>query len=326
MALKASLLRQNPRQHLVNLCCLRGLTNLELEDPFGVIHEIPPEIGQLTALVELRLSSRSPQDLAVPPEISKLQQLERLILRDITDCNRVFSSLPKLAVLVLTGADLTIPTAFPSPLGMPRLSSLKLLEVCLYGPMWGLSCLHSLRDLHLGGIIVSSEDLVTDISVALGRLTMLTKLWMAECPFNVDLPSLGALTGLSFLALPDSGLRDFACCTGWCSLTHLMLDSNCLTRLPSDLTALTALVQLDVCKQNANFQLDESLWETIRAMPALRHISLSQEHFWNPLSLYHLLYARDNICHMDDFYLNWSYGFAGLAEDASDDESASSEE
>lgn len=301
--LSAYLPPEDSEQGLINICGLCGLTSLTLIDKQRSIAAIPPQIGQLTALKNLLIDTWSYQGLTVPAAFSNLQQLTSVSLAHAGNirCKHIFCSLPKLLVLDIHqqhpssyGRLRPLARVAPEMTGLGSLTSLNL-EGRLFGNSFhGLSSLHSLRQLELQEVELALGESAASLSKAWCSLTTLTCVRVGHCSTGLDTAALSVLTGLKSLTFENCHLRTFMCYSSWRALTSLSLQHNALSCMPSNLTALTALVELDLGFQLAIFQLHESLLNIIRALPSIKVIDLNHMlSEWDASSLFWLIEARE---------------------------------
>lgn len=114
------------------------------------------------------------------------------------------------------------------------------------------------------------------------------------CRFNDLQPvHLSGLTKLAVLHLIECDISEMEVPSAWSELLELHLSGNRLTRLPSNLTALTSLYELSVNDQRADFQLREPL-VFFSAMLLLQELDLTphNDHPWDPISQFVLMEAR----------------------------------
>lgn len=317
------LCRQTRLTSLELLCPKKALPPLEVSTR---IHGLPADIGQLTALRHLDVTVPADERHTVPAEISRLQALTFAAMRCFESCQHAFCSLPNLNVLDLENpwdgdvahVDEAIPVHLPmTPLHPPReiaslcsLSVLKLQEIIIGG--WRglsvLSCLPSLRELHLNNCVLAAGPPLGGFSKSLARVTTLSRLSMTSMGDQVDLAALSTLTGLESLSCIMMWLKNVTCSSAWGRLRYLCLHFNLLTCLPVNLSALTALVELDVGGSAADFQLQGSLLDIIKAMPALQVVSMTRypaSHDWTADSLYYLVEAGEACRAIPGFQLEY---------------------
>ncbi len=168
----------------------------------GLKGAIPPQLGDLSKLWNLRLGSNSLTD-SIPSELGNLSVLTDLYL----DENDLTGSIPSklgdlssLRNLWLSGNDLT--GSIPKELGnLSSLSTLFLYENDLTGSIPAeLGQLSGLRGLRLSG-----NRLTDSIPAALGDLTSLTDLFLDDNRLTGSVPpDLGNLTRLTSLWLNDN--------------------------------------------------------------------------------------------------------------------------
>ncbi|WP_342088399.1 leucine-rich repeat domain-containing protein [Dyadobacter sp. OTU695] len=194
--------------------------------------QIPPEIGNLTALRDLYLSwseglnPRSPLTGEIPAEFANLVSLETLDLSNNNldpDGLDVLWTLPRLKVLSI------------SPAG-PISESIG-----------NATTLESLTMLHAGNI--TSPDL-GNLPVSISNLTLLKTLVISNCGFTGTLPaSIGNLGNLTKLEITDTGLSGNipGGIGNLVNLKSLSLSGKGLTGpIPSQIGNLTGLTSLSI--------------------------------------------------------------------------------
>lgn len=235
----------------------------------GIGGAVPPEIGQLTGLVNLRVggnefTGRMPAQLGelenlvelfmwgadlegpVPAELGRLENLKWLSIFGNDFTGSIPAELGDMSsLLALSIRDNRLTGSIPPEMG--RLSELTLLWLernSLSGPVPSeLGNLTRLDSLRLG-----SNELTGEIPASLGGLGDLTELWLYDNRLSGEIPaSLGGLAGLRSLFLHDNQLTGPipAGLGGLANLGELDLSKNRLTGpIPpelSDLPRLTAL-------------------------------------------------------------------------------------
>ncbi len=200
---------------------------------------LPPEIGQLTALTELRLYNN--QLTALPPELSQLTALTALLL-DSNQLTALPPELGQLTALTRLWLDNNQLTALPPELGqLTALTQLWLSNNQLTALPPELGQLTALTQLFL------DNNQLTALPPELGQLTALTELRLYNNQLTALPPELSQLTALTRLALSDNQLTALPPELGQLTaLTQLLLFNNQLTALPPELGQLTALTQLSL--------------------------------------------------------------------------------
>ena len=209
------------------------LTHLhELRLDGNQLTALPPEIGQLTKLWELRLDGN--QLTALPPEIGQLTNLKTLALEGnkLTALPPEIGQLTNLRELQLNGNQLT---ALPPEIG--QLTNLKTLalegnKLTALPPEIGQ--LTNLRELQLNG------NQLTALPPEIGQLTNLWQLRLDGNQLTALPPEIGRLTNLWQLRLDGNQLTALPPEIG--QLTHLwqlQLNGNQLTALPPEIGQLT---------------------------------------------------------------------------------------
>lgn len=235
----------------------------------GIGGAVPPEIGQLTGLVNLRVggnefTGRMPAQLGelenlvelfmwganlegpVPAELGRLANLEFLSIFGNDFTGSIPAELGDMrSLLALSIRDNRLTGPIPPELG--RLSELTLLWLernRLSGPVPSeLGNLTRLDSLRLG-----SNQLSGEIPASLGGLGDLTELWLYGNRLSGEIPaSLGGLAGLRSLFLHDNQLTGAipAGLGGLANLGELDLSDNSLTGpIPQELGSLPRLTAL----------------------------------------------------------------------------------
>lgn len=224
------------------LRCIRkarrtGAQTLDLGD-LGLTG-LPPEIGRLTNLRELRLHGNRLTGL--PAEIGQLANLQVLYLpfQKLTELPTEIGQLTNLRWLNLYGNRLT---ELPTKIGqLTNLEYLSLSRNPLVQLPSQIGQLTNLREL-----FVESRDL-TEVPPELGQLTNLEYLQLMDNAL-IRLPSaLCELTNLRFLGLLGNRLTELPAEIGrLTSLEGLNLSRNPLTELPAEIGQLRNLKHLDV--------------------------------------------------------------------------------
>lgn len=224
-------------QRRIEACLRESRTSLSL---FGLgLTTLPPEIGQLAALMTLDLADNQLADL--PPDICKLKALTELGLT-----RNQFTALPpeigELSALARLDVASNALTALPPEIG--RLSALKRLllaanELTTLPPEMG-------RLTELKSLDCNSNHLST-LPPEIGNLTALTTLRLFNNQITTLPTELARLTSLTTLDLAGNRLTSLAAVIGrLAALTILRLDGNQLDQFPVELTRLTALTLLNV--------------------------------------------------------------------------------
>ena len=189
---------------------------------------LPPEIGDLTALKELRLGNNSLTTL--PREIGQLSSLTRLYLHDnqLTSVPETLGQLSSLRELYLFGNQLT---SIPETLGqLSSLTELYLNNNQLTNVPETLGQLSSLTGLYLDG------NQLTSVPETLGQLSSLTHLFLHNSQLTSVPETLGQLTKLELLNLEGNALRELPeSMRGMTSLRELTLHGNDALGLPVEL-------------------------------------------------------------------------------------------
>ena len=246
---------------------------------------IPPELGNLAKLELLDLSTanssvRSDLTGPIPPELGDLRELRHLNLQQ----NHLDGSLPpeltglaNLRSLDLYGNELIGP--IPPELG--NLASLQFLDLSsnsLTGPIPPeLGTLSKLTTLKLGG-----NPLTGSVPPELGSLSQLSRLWISHAGLTGQIPAeLGALANLRFLSLPGNDL------TGpippelgaMANLTILDLYDNELTgSIPPELGQLSRLWRLSLYHNGLTGPIPAEL-----GMTGLQTLNLSDNDLTGPV-------------------------------------------
>ncbi len=209
------------------------LSNMQLE-------LLPPEIGQLIHLRQLRLSQN--QLIKLPPEIGQLVNLKYLNLRE----NQI-SVLPlEIGRLTnLTYLDLYHNQLSSLPLHIRRLINLTYLD--LSGNPMEIPPVEIGQLIHLKSLFLGSIDLIS-LPAEIGQLTKLTHFSLAGGKKLTTLPpEIGQLTQLKELTIVGTQLTMLPPEIGQLTnLMELVIRSNKLTKLPSEIGRLTNLTELVV--------------------------------------------------------------------------------
>jgi len=223
-----------------------GWTELDLSDKG--LTELPPQIGRLTKLEKLDLSSsydteekNKNQLTALPPEIGQLTSLQSLNLNGngLTALPPEIGQLTGLQSLVLMDNQLT---ALPPEIG--QLTSLQSLDL-IYNQLTALppeiGQLTNLRELNLTG------NRLTALPLEIGQLTSLQSLYLTLNRLTALPPEIVQLTSLQSLDLGYNQLTALPPEIGQLtSLQSLDLWDNQLTALPPEIVQLTSLQSLDL--------------------------------------------------------------------------------
>ena len=191
----------------------------------GLRGPIPPELGGLADLEDLRLSGN--QLTSAPPELGRLAKLEVLLL----DGNRLTSipeTLGRLESLEFLNLSINRLRSVPRSLGgLANLEELRLWANRLTSVPPELGELGNLRALDLG------ENRLASLPPELGRLQRLRFLWLASNELASLPEQLSELNSLWELALEENRLTSFPLAPGgFASLLVLDLSSNELTSFP----------------------------------------------------------------------------------------------
>jgi internalin A len=176
--------------------------------------QVPPEIGQLSALTQLNLYNN--QLTSLPPEIGQLSALTELYLRDnqLTSLSRKIGQLSALKQLDLASNQLT---SLPPEIG--RLSALKQLDL--------------------------ADNLLKSLPPEIGQLSVLMSLFLDDNPLK-SLPSeIGQLFALTNLVLDYTHITQVPEELRFCvKLERLAMQRCRLTALPAWLKKLEHLKHL----------------------------------------------------------------------------------
>ncbi|MDQ7916077.1 hypothetical protein RBU60_00675, partial [Mesonia sp. MT50] len=223
-----------------NLETFSNLESLNLSNNNGLT-ALPPELGNLTNLTDLRFNNCSIE--VVPITIENLTNLNYLQFNnnDITLLPEQIGTLINLEALVAS------PNPFPSiPVEIGNLVNLEYLDL--------------------------SGSLITNIPVAIGGLDNLTELYLDDNEIElIPENSIGNLTTLTTLRLDNNNITELPEDIGnLVDLTQLTLNYNELTTLPSGIGNLINLVQLTL--QN---NLLETLPESFGNLNLLTNLDFS---------------------------------------------------
>lgn len=225
---------------------------------------IPPELGNLTNLVELQLS-RNQLTGSIPLEIGNLSNLQRLLLYR----NELTGSIPSETgdlshLLYLHLSDNQLTGSIPPEVGnLTTLEGLNLGENQLTGSIPSeIGNLTSLRRLYL-----SWNELTGSIPPEIGTLSSLEELYLEGHQLTGTIPSeIGNLTNLQYLYLASNGLTgsiptEIGTLT---NLVRLRLSRNQLTgSIPPEIGTLTNLVRLYLNSNNLTGSIPTSLTDLI---------------------------------------------------------------
>jgi internalin A len=223
---------------LQSLGDLRGaVRGGELSLTWKGLTSLPPEIGQLTSLVTLRLEGN--QLTGLPPEIGELTNLGALSLSGnrLTELPPEIGNLSLAARLWLDGNQLS---ALPSQIG--QLTNLQVLsldgnQLTALPPEIGR--LTNLQVLSLNG------NKLTTLPPEIGYLTNLQKLSLDGNQLTALPPEIGRLTSLVDLHLDSNQLTKLPPQIGRLNnLRSFSVDHNRLTFLPQEIGRLTNLLEL----------------------------------------------------------------------------------
>ncbi|MDP1586301.1 MAG: leucine-rich repeat domain-containing protein, partial [Prosthecobacter sp.] len=221
---------------------------------------VPPEIGQLSALKELRLFSN--QLTGLPSEIGQLSTLTVLDLEDnqltslppeigqlsaltgLSLSNNHLTNLPPeiglLAALTELSLDSNQLTSLPPEIG--QLSALKQLD--LYTNQL-TSLPPEIGQLSALTVLNLSENPLTSLPLEIVQLYALTVLWLHNIQLTSLPPEIVQLSALTKLSLSDNRLTILPSEIGDLKrLEFLILEGNALGGLPESLKGLTLLKML----------------------------------------------------------------------------------
>ncbi|MXW21321.1 MAG: hypothetical protein F4Z95_10995 [Gammaproteobacteria bacterium] len=212
----------------------------------GLIGPIPPDIGALERLTDLRLVGNDTSGARLPPELGELTNLEVLDLAGIFASGRIpprIGKLARLRVLDLSGNEFS--GAIPPELGdLASLVELHLGNNRLTGSIpQQLADAAGLRQIH-----IPDNDLSGSLPTSLARLGELWILDLSGNDFSSGLPSsFGEFERLEYLNLSYNSLAGSipAELGNMASLSELYLGSNSLSGpLPPELAELSGLRSL----------------------------------------------------------------------------------
>ncbi|MDJ0838464.1 MAG: COR domain-containing protein [Acidobacteriota bacterium] len=221
--------------------------------------KVPPEIGKLTKLIQLRLEGN--QLTTLPPEIGKLTNLTVLDLQEnhLPTLPPEIGKLTKLTKLNLIRNQLT---TLPPEIGkLTKLTELSLRHNQLTTLPPEITKLANLSELWLEGnqlttlveigkltnlsVFDLATSQLTTLPAEITKLTKLTELWLEGNQLTNLPPEIGKLTNLSEFYLQNNQLTTLpAEITKLTKLTELYLEGNQLTSLPPEIAKLTNLTEL----------------------------------------------------------------------------------
>ena len=184
--------------------------------------------------------------------------------------------------------------------GLAGLEDLQLVECFVAGDLRALSGLQNLTRLVLDEVQLADTVRATaqDVCQGIYSLTRLMNLDLVDFPCGMlDVGRLSALSCLTSLVLQGLGLHHMHFTAGLRSLQVLSLRCNHLKCLPTGLSLLPELSQLDMSKQDADFQLGASL-DFLACNHKLRVMDFCQsqaQHSWNAESLFVLVDAEQRL-------------------------------
>lgn len=223
---------------------------------------IPPELGQLSSLIELVLFQN--QITSIPEEICDLSKLEVLSLftNEITSIPTEIGQLSNLTTLSISGNNIAsipteigqltnltflivtqnVPISFPSEIG--QLTNLKVLGI---GNMQLTSLPAEVLQLtNLESLILNGNQL-SSLPTEIGQLTNLTKLQLHFNEFSSFPLEMLQLTNLNHLSLDYNLLTSIPADIGrLTNLTFLSLSNNQITSLPPEMGFLSKLEYLSI--------------------------------------------------------------------------------
>ena len=227
---------------------------------YNQLTNLPPEIGQLAKLTELRLDNNAITSL--PPEIGQLSKLRELRL-DINQITSLPPEIGQLSALTQLHLDNNQLKSLPPEIG--QLSALTQLhfqnnEITSLPPEIGQ--LYALTQLHLDDNQLKSlppeigqlsaltqlnlqSNRITSLPTEIGQLSALTGLFLHYNDLNALPPEIGQLSALTVLHLFQNQLTALPPEIGQLSsLMALHLFQNQLTALPPEIGQLKALKEL----------------------------------------------------------------------------------
>ncbi len=216
-------------------CRKSGNTSLDLRE-LG-LSQLPPEIGQLTALTDLYVAGNQLSQL--PPEIGQLTALTKLKLgnNQISLLPPEIGQLTALTELNLAGNQLS---QLPSEIGqLTALTELNLAANQLSQLPPEIGRLTALTELNF------IFNQLIQLPPEIGQLKALVELNLDRNQLSQLPPLIGQLTALTSLDLAGNELNQLPAEIGeLTALTSLDLSGNKLTQLPPELGQLTALTSL----------------------------------------------------------------------------------
>ncbi len=218
---------------------------------------LPPQIGQLSQLTDLFLNHN--QLTSLPPEIGQLSQLTQLHLNynRLTSLPPQIGQLSQLTDLFLNHNQLT---SLPPEIGqLSQLTQLHLNYNQLTSLPPQIGQLTQLTELLMG------HNQLTSLPPQIGQLTQLTELYLSHNQLTSLPPQLGQLTRLTGLFLNGNQFTSLPPQIGQLiQLTLLYLRRNLLTSLPSQIGELTQLTKL-LLDSNQLSSLPEEILSLSRA-------------------------------------------------------------
>ncbi len=222
--------------------------------------QIPPEIGNLTALQYLNLMDNSLSG-SIPPEIGNLTALQYLLLSGNQLSGTIPPEIGNLSNLL--GLDLSfnqLAGTIPTEIGnLTNLQSLALSNNKLTGEI--PKEIGNLTKLQT--VTLSQNRLTGSIPTEIGNLTNLQNLFIAHNQITGEIPSsIGNLTNLISLDLSDNKLSGNipAEIGNLTSLQTLYLNSNQLEgQIPQTIGNLSALTELNLSSNHLSGQIPASI-------------------------------------------------------------------
>ena len=219
---------------------LTELTELKVSHNF--IGHIPPEIGMMTKLKTLYLTDNELTEL--PTEIGQLSNLRFLYLsvNQLTSIPKEIGNLASLIKLTLSKNQLT---AIP-----PEIRNLKSLEVLNLGANKLKILPEEIGELENLKTLYLSENELTTIPETIGELSHLRKITLKRNKLTELPPQIGQLANLKILNLASNSLRRLPVeIADLVNLEELYLYSNQLDELPE----FSSMSSLKICKLQNNF-------------------------------------------------------------------------
>ena len=216
---------------------LTSLVDLNLSE--NALSSLPPELGQLTSLTSLDLSSNQLSEL--PPEIGQLPALRKLDLRN----NKLSALPPELGQLtLLTSLDLSENKMSSFPPEIAQLTSLIFLDLSenqLSSVPPEIGLLPRLMFFVLG------NNQLTELPPEIGQLENLESLYLYGNRLASLPREIGRLTKLRRLYAFGNELRELPVeVAKLAALEYLYLSENKLRNLPSGIGRLTKLKELSI--------------------------------------------------------------------------------